>query len=110
MASAYVLKKNDAGKFRFNLRAGNNEIILTSESYESKGGAENGIESARVNSQIDARYDRLTAKDGSPYFNLTAGNGQTIGRSEMYSSASARDKGIESVKANGKDAPVVDQT
>jgi uncharacterized protein YegP (UPF0339 family) len=37
------------GKYRFRLKAGNGEIIATSEAYESKAGATNGIESVRKN-------------------------------------------------------------
>jgi uncharacterized protein YegP (UPF0339 family) len=110
MASAFVIKKGSTGQFRFNLRAGNNEIILTSETYEAKAGALNGIESVRTNSQTDARFDRKTAKDGSPYFVLTAANGQIIGKSEMYSGTSAMENGIKSVAANAPKAPVVDET
>jgi uncharacterized protein YegP (UPF0339 family) len=35
------------GKFRFNLVAANGEIIATSEAYESKASAKNGIEAVR---------------------------------------------------------------
>ncbi|GAA3425358.1 YegP family protein [Streptosporangium sandarakinum] len=48
MAARYVLKKTSAG-FRFNLVAGNGEIIATSESYKTKAGAMKGIESVRTN-------------------------------------------------------------
>ena len=50
------------------------------------------------NSSDDARYDRLTAKNGKPYFNLKAANHQIIGSSQFYASEASRDKGIESVK------------
>lgn len=110
MAGSFVLTKGSSGKFRFNLRAGNNETILTSEAYEAKASAENGIESVRTNSKDDARFIRKTAKDDSPYFVLTAANGQVIGTSEMYSSDSAREKGIKSVTANAPTAKVVDNT
>ncbi|MEJ2002779.1 MAG: YegP family protein [Maritimibacter sp.] len=43
-------------------------------------------------------------------FNLKASNGQVIGTSESYSSTSARDNGIESVKKNAPDASLDDQT
>lgn len=101
MAGWYELRVNDKGKYRFVLKAANSEIILTSEIYESKSAAENGIASVQKNSPIDERYERLTAKDESPYFRLKAGNHEVIGVSEMYSSAAARDKGIASVKTNG---------
>ena len=94
----------------FNLKAGNGEIILTSQRYVSKGGAENGIESVRTNCQIDSRYDRRVASDDSPYFVLKAANGEIIGNSEMYASTSAMENGIASVKVNGATDNVVDNT
>ena len=101
MAGYYELKKSGKSGYMFNLKAGNHEIILTSETYTGKDGALNGIASVQKNSPDDARYERKTAKDDSAYFVLVATNGQTIGKSEMYSSASARDKGIASVRTNG---------
>jgi uncharacterized protein YegP (UPF0339 family) len=47
MAPKFVLKKGSTGKFRFNLVAANGEIVATSETYESKSGAKNGIEAVR---------------------------------------------------------------
>ncbi|MDN3551563.1 YegP family protein [Mucilaginibacter aquaedulcis] len=44
-----------------------------------------------------------TGKDGQHYFNLVATNGQVILSSEGYSSASAMNNGIESVKKNAPD-------
>ncbi len=110
MAGSFVIEKGSTGKFRFNLRAGNNDIILSSETYESKAGATKGIESVRTNSQIDERFLRKTATNGSPYFVLTAANKETIGKSEMYSSSSAMENGIKSVAANAPKATVVDKT
>lgn len=104
MAGKYEFKKSADGQFMFNLHAGNGEAILTSERYKAKASALNGIDSVRANSSDDKQYRRLEAANGSPYFLLTAANGETIGRSEMYSSPAARDKGIESVKVNGPTA------
>ncbi|MDO3388125.1 YegP family protein [Gilvimarinus sp. SDUM040013] len=73
-------------------------------------GAENGIASVRHHSPDDRYYDRKTSTSGDPYFNLKASNGQVIGTSEMYSSTSARETGINSVKTNGPVAPIVDLT
>ena len=82
----------------------------TSETYVSKAGALTGIESCRTNSAIDARYERLTATNGQAYFVPKAGNHETIGRSEMYSSTTARENGIASCKQNGPTAPTEDNT
>ncbi|WP_222984541.1 YegP family protein [Flagellimonas meishanensis] len=104
----FEIKSTSSGKTMFNLKAGNGQVILTSESYNSKSACENGIESVRTNSQNDDRFERKTAKDGSPYFNLKASNGQVIGKSEMYTSTSAMENGIASVKKNAPDAAVVE--
>ncbi len=108
MAAKFVIEKGSSGKYRFNLKAGNGEKILTSESYESKAGAQGGIESVKRNAPDDARYERKTASNGEPYFVLKAANGETIGRSETYSSKQAMEQGIESVKKNAPGATVED--
>lgn len=49
MAGKFVLKKGSSGKFHFNLLAANGQVIATSEAYESKQAAVNGIESVKKN-------------------------------------------------------------
>ena len=98
------------GEFQFNLKATNGQIILTSEGYTTKASCTNGIESVRTHSQDAARFDRLTAKNNQPYFNLKAANGQIVGTSQMYNSEAARDNGIASVTTNAPDATIDDQT
>ena len=109
MAAKYEIKKSDSGKFHFNLKAGNGEVILSSQMYADKSGAQNGIDSVKKNAADDGRFERKTSKSDQPYFVLKAGNGQIIGQSEMYSSNSAMENGIASVKRNA-DARVVDLT
>lgn len=106
----FVVKKTLNEEFMFNLVASNGETILTSERYASKQGALGGVSSVKTNAPSDARYSRLTSKSGDPYFVLKAVNGEVIGTSEMYSSQSARDAGIESVKRNAPSATVEDKT
>ncbi len=106
----FEIKTDKAGKFRFSLKANNGQVILSSQGYASRSGCENGIESVRTNSKKDDMFDRCTAKNGSPYFCLKASNGQVIGNSEMYSSKSAMENGIASVKKNAPSATVVDNS
>ncbi|MFH6957088.1 YegP family protein [Flavobacterium aquidurense] len=106
----FVITKRTNGEFQFNLKAGNGQTILTSEGYTTKAACTNGIESVKTNSQDDSRFDRKEAKNGKPYFNLKASNGQIIGSSEMYESVSARENGIESVKKNAPEGTIDDQT
>lgn len=58
MAGKFELKQTASG-FRFNLKAGNGEVIATSESYTTKAAALNGIESVRKNAG-DAVVDDQT--------------------------------------------------
>ncbi len=106
----FEIKTTDSGKTMFNLKAGNGQVILTSQSYASMDGCKNGIESVKKNAQNDAQFERKTAKDGSPFFTLNATNGQVIGKSEMYSSNDAMENGIASVKKNAPDAEVEDNS
>ncbi|MEP6705055.1 MAG: YegP family protein [Acidobacteriota bacterium] len=110
MAGKFELKTSTSGKFHFNLKAGNGQIILSSEMYETRAAAEGGIESVKKNSGDDARYERKASAKGDPYFVLKAGNGQEIGRSEMYNSPDAMENGVQSVKTNGPDATIADAT
>ncbi|MBF7090870.1 YegP family protein [Flavobacterium sp. ALJ2] len=106
----FVITKRTNGEFQFNLKANNGQTILASEGYSAKAGCLNGIESVKTNSQDDLKFTRETAKNGKPYFNLKATNGQIIGTSEMYESVAARDNGIESVKTNAPTSITDDQT
>lgn len=102
----FLVSKRKNDEFQFVLKAGNGQVILASEGYTTKAACENGIASVRKNSQVEARFDKLEAKNGKLYFNLKATNGQIIGNSEMYESIAARDNGIVSVMKNAPDADV----
>lgn len=106
----FEITKRKNGEFQFNLKASNGQIILSSEGYTTKTNCNKGIASVMKNGPIDERYERKEAKNGKPYFNLKATNGQIIGTSEMYESVSGRENGIESVKKNAPDAEIVDLT
>ncbi len=110
MPAQFELYKDKKGEFRFRLKAGNGEIILSSEGYKDRAGAMNGIESVKKNSDLLARFEKKTSAAGKPYFVLKAANHQIIGTSEQYSSEDARDNGIKSVMANAKLAALDDQT
>jgi uncharacterized protein len=45
----YERKTTEGGKYRFNLKSGNHQIIGTGESYESESARDNGIESVKKN-------------------------------------------------------------
>jgi uncharacterized protein YegP (UPF0339 family) len=93
-------------QYYFRLRARNGQIILASQGYTAKQSCFNGIESVKANAPNPSRFDRRNASNGQYYFVLQAANHQIIGMSELYTTAAARDNGIESVMANAPNAPV----
>ncbi len=102
-----TIRKN--GEFQFNLKATNGQVILSSEGYNTKAACLNGIESVRKNGRAVARYEVTEAKNGEPFFNLKATNGQVIGSSQMYASERTMKQGIASVMRNAADSPVVEE-
>lgn len=110
MAGTFQLSKAANGEFKFVLKAGNGQTILTSETYKAKDSAVNGIASVQKNAPDDARYDRRTSSNDKPYFVLTSTNGQVIGQSQMYAGPAEMETGIQSVKDNAPGAATDDQT
>lgn len=108
MAATFKLQKSKDEKFFFNLLAENGERILTSETYNAKESALKGIESVRKNSQSDSEFKRKMSAAGKHFFVLAAANGETIGKSEEYSSKEAMENGVVAVKKVAVDAAVND--
>lgn len=110
MAGKFECYKDKADEYRFRLKAGNGEVILSSEGYSSKAGCTNGIESVRKNSANSDRFVKKETDGGKFRFNLTATNGQVIGTSQSYKSESGCDNGMKSVSGCAADAGLDDQT
>ena len=111
MAAKFEIKKSkDGKKFHFSLKSANGQIVLSSETYNDKKGAEKGIASVKKNATTDKRYEQKKGKSDKPYFVLKATNGEVIGRSQMYASEKGVQKGIASIKKNAPGARVVDLT
>ena len=66
----FVISKRTNGEFQFNLKAGNGEVILSSEGYTTRAACDDGVESVRKNAQDDARFEKKEATNGKFYFNL----------------------------------------
>ena len=106
MAAKFDLKRGGNEQYMFNLKAANGEVILTSELYNEKPSAEQGIQSVKIHAMEDQRFERKRARSGEPFFVLKAANGEIIGESETYSSSWAMERGIRSVKRNAPSARV----
>ncbi|QBF24407.1 DUF1508 domain-containing protein [Pseudomonas tructae] len=110
MSERYEIFLGTNRQYYFRLKAPNNEVILQSEGYVAKAGAQNGVESAKQHSPYERFYVRQVSQRNLPYFVLRAANNQVIGVSEEYSSNQARDNGIAAVQKYGPSAPVYDLT
>jgi uncharacterized protein len=106
----FVIKRSNNNQFFFVLKAGNGEVILTSEMYTAKPSCTNGISSVKSVAPYNGNYEKLTSSNWKYYFNLKASNGQVIGTSQMYETSQGRDNGIESVKSNAPLAPTEDES
>ncbi len=101
----FELKKS-GDKFHFVLKAGNGQVILTSQMYASKASAMNGIESVKKNCGDEKCWETKTAKNGKFHFNLKSTNGQIVGSSQMYADEGGMKNGIASVQKNAPGADV----
>lgn len=114
----FEIKKSDAGVM-FNLKAGNGEVIGTSEVYNSRASLEAGIASVKHNAptapiedQTVENFEQKTCpkfevfadKAGKARFRLKARNGEIILASQGYANKQNCLAGIESVKANAAEA------
>jgi uncharacterized protein YegP (UPF0339 family) len=109
MAGKFECYKDKAGEYRFRLKAGNGENILSSEGYKSKASCDNGIASVKKNCLDEKCFDKKQTDSGKYRFNLKSTNGQVIGTSQSYDSESGCNNGIASVTKNAPDAAVVEQ-
>ncbi len=101
-----VFKSEKNGKYYFNLKAKNGQVILASQGYADISGVKTGIASVKRNSVNKEKFNIKNSTDGKVFFNLMAGNNQVIGHSQVYASKDGANKGIASVQENAKDAEI----
>ena len=119
----FVIRTTNTG-IKFDLKAGNGEVIATSEVYKSLNSCRNGAASVKKNAPIANLEDQTAEeyakekcpkfemdidKTGEYRFRLKATNGQTIGTSEGYGAKAGCLNGIDSVKRNAPDAEIDEQ-
>lgn len=116
----FVVRKTSTG-VKFDLKAGNGEVIATSEVYTTEAACMKGIESVKKNcvgeieDQTVADFEKLkhpkfevyTDKSGEYRFRLKARNGEVIATGEGYKAKAGCLNGIASIKKNAPDASIV---
>jgi len=119
----YVVKKTKTG-IKFDLKAGNGEIIANSEVYTSKAACLKGIESVKTNAPIAAvedqtaegfetlknpKFEVYVDKAGEFRFRLKAKNGQIVVTGEGYKAKKSCLGGIESIRKNADSDIVIEE-
>ena len=119
----FVIRQTNTG-VKFDLKAGNGEVIATSEVYSGDAACKNGIASVQKNAPVAAvenqtvegfateknpKFEVYADKAGEFRFRLKATNGQVIAVSEGYKALASCMNGIESVKKNAADATIVEE-
>ncbi len=117
----FVIKPAKNG-FMFNLKAGNGEIIATSENYKSLDACKNGVASVQKNAPIanledqtvkdfetqkNPKFELYADKRGEFRFRLKAANGEIIATGESYKAKASCKNGIASIVKNAPDAAIV---
>ncbi len=115
----FVVRETATG-FKFDLKAGNGEVIATSEVYTTKAACLKGVESVKNNCVGDIedqtvegyeavkhpKFEMYQDKAGEFRFRLKAKNGEVIATSEGYKSKTSCENGIASVKKNAPEAAI----
>ncbi len=119
----FVLVQVSTG-YKFNLVAGNGEVIASSQVYKTASSAKKGIASVAATAPV-ANIENQTEKDFKPALNpkfevykdkkgefrfrLKAKNGQIIASGEGYTKLDSCLKGVASVQKNAKDAKIAEK-
>ena len=118
----FVVKKTATGT-KFDLKAGNGEVIATSEVYASEASCLNGIESVKKNAPLAGvedqtaegetckcpKFEVYADKAGEFRFRLKAKNGEIIVTGEGYKAKSSCLNGIDSIGRHAVDAVVTEE-
>jgi len=116
----FVIRATNTG-IKFDLKAGNGEVIATSEVYTTEAACRKGIASVQKNAVLGGVEDQTVEgytpekhpkfevyedKAGEFRFRLKASNGQVIATSEGYKTKKSCLNGVESVQKNAPEAAI----
>ena len=119
----FIIRKTSTG-IKFDLKAGNGEVIATSEVYTTKDACKKGVASVQKNAAIAATEDQTVEgfkteknpkfeiyqdKKKEYRFRLKAANGQIIATGEGYKELKSCKNGIASIKKNAPAAKIVQE-
>ena len=118
----FVVRNTKTG-IKFDLKAGNGEVIATSEVYASEASCLKGVASVQKNAPVAAvedqtvegyaaekhpKFEMYVDKAGEFRFRLKATNGQIIAVSEGYKTMASCENGVASVRKNAEEGEIVE--
>ena len=118
----FVITETKNGGLKFNLKATNGQVVASSQVYKSEASCRKGIASVVRNAAVaqvedqtveeyevkkNPKFEVYTDKAGEFRFRLKATNGQIIATGEGYKKLASCLNGIESIRKNSVDAPIV---
>ena len=115
----FVIRQVKSG-FKFDLKAGNGEIIASSQIYKGLPSCKKGVASVMKNALVhvedqtvedyealkNPKFEIYKDKAGEFRFRLKASNGQIIATGEGYKALKSCKNGIASIGKNAPDAKV----
>ncbi len=118
----FVIRETATG-YKFDLKAGNGEVIATSEVYTTEAACLKGVESVKTNAPIaniqdltvegeevkHPKFEIYEDKAGEYRFRLKARNGEIIATSEGYKAKASCENGIASVRKNAEEGDIVNE-
>lgn len=93
-AQRFEIFQGEDRKTYFHLRAGNGEIMLSSQGYTAASSAKTGVASVVANGGDASNYEVFETEGGQYAFRLVAQNHEVIARSETYASKSSADRAV----------------
>jgi hypothetical protein len=101
----YELKRSVDGKYVFNLKGEQHEVLLTSHPFPKKTEALAAIETMRRSGASESSFELKRAVTGNPFFVLKSERDEVLGRSEFFGSESAAWRAMQAAR---KQCPTVD--
>jgi uncharacterized protein len=110
MFAAYEVFKDDAGNYRFQLRAGNGRVVLVSRAFETRRRCLDGIASVRERSLDKQSFEGRLDDRGEHYFVLKSESSEIIGVSDRFGCEAEMGEGIWSVVWSGSTVKINELT
>jgi uncharacterized protein YegP (UPF0339 family) len=106
----FQIIRGENEKYYFRLRTADGEIVLHSDGFRVRDGAQKSIELIKLSVYHEERFKRKISLDGRYYFDILSMEKNILGTSKMYDTIQGCDKAINLVKDLAPDATIEDSS